>query len=108
MTVRRNSLAIWFIIGAILIGDCKRESNPINNTDCVYENSAGLTQFKVGNKWIFRFYYYDTSGVVITTFLDSFTVTRDTVIRKERWYKIPGFKPADLDTYDWYTNRSDG
>ena len=35
-------------------------------------------------------------------------VSRDTVIGKERWYKIINFKPPDVDDYDWYTNRSDG
>ena len=78
------------------------------NTDCINENSDDLTPFKVGNKWIFRFYSYDTTGAVVTTFLDSFSVKRNTVIGKEKWYKIPGFKPADVDILDWYTNRSNG
>ncbi|MBI1807552.1 MAG: hypothetical protein HYR76_10930 [Ignavibacteria bacterium] len=108
MILCRNSLAFWLIGGLIFAGNCSRESNPVGNIDCIRDNSDGLTPFKVGNKWIIRFYYYDTSGSVITTFLDSFVVRRDTIIGKERWYKIPGLKPADLDTRDWYTNRSDG
>jgi len=76
--------------------------------DSISDNSEGLVPFKVGNKWIIRFYAYDTSGNVIATFLDSFAVRRDTIIGKERWYRLIGLKPADLDTRDWYTNRSDG
>jgi len=76
--------------------------------DSINDNSEGLVPFKVGNKWIIRFYAYDTSGNVIATFLDSFAVRRDTIIGKERWYRLIGLKPADLDTRDWYTNRSDG
>lgn len=102
---------IVICISAMLLNSvaCKKNSDLIIvPPDSISDNSNGLVPFKVGNKWIFRFYAYDTLGNVETTFLDSFSVRRDTVIGKERWYKIPGFKPADLDTYDWYTNRSDG
>ena len=88
--------------------ECRNDANLVVSPDSIRDNSVGLVPFKVGNKWIFQFYYYDTSGAVITTFLDSFAIVKDTVIGKERWYKIPGFKPADIDHLDWYTNRPDG
>ncbi|MBI3194444.1 MAG: hypothetical protein HYZ34_08280 [Ignavibacteriae bacterium] len=33
---------------------------------------------------------------------------KDTIIGTEKWYKIINFKGADVDDFDWYTNRSDG
>jgi len=106
-------LRLYFILvlaaALTLSPSCHKDSNPVVvPPDSISDNSEGLVPFKVGNKWIIRFYAYDTSGNVIATFLDSFAVRRDTIIGKERWYRLIGLKPADLDTRDWYTNRSDG
>ena len=87
---------------------CRQESNPNETGPLIHDNSVGLTPFKIGNKWVFQFLSYDSTGTLQTTFTDSITVIRDTLIGNEKWYKIPGFKPADVDYWDWYTNRSDG
>lgn len=87
---------------------CRKQSNPVDNNIKIKDNSDGLTPLKIGNKWIYRFCAYDTSGVVIATFLDTIVVKKDTVIKSERWYNIPRFKPADVDFLDYYTNKSDG
>lgn len=110
MKIEHLRLIAGMFLSALAVSlSCHKDSNPVNNgQDSISDNSTGLVPFKVGNKWIFRFYYYDTSGSIITTFVDSFAVKRDTVIGEERWYSIRGFKPADVDYLDWYTNRSDG
>ncbi|MBI1804645.1 MAG: hypothetical protein HY033_08725 [Ignavibacteriae bacterium] len=107
MKMHQIILAGTILLSIISGSECRHGSNPVD-ADSISDNSNGLVPFKVGNKWIFRFYAYDTLGNVETTFSDSFVVMRDTVIGKERWYKIPGFKPMDIDYLDWYTNRSDG
>jgi len=101
---------ILFVATLTLSPSCHKDSNPVVvPPDSISDNSEGLVPFKIGNKWYYNYYYYDTSGTQLPGFhYDSAVVTRDTVISKERWYKIRNFKPADVDDWDWYTNRSDG
>lgn len=105
---------IFFTMMILLSGlsgsECRRDCNPvIVPPDSISDNSTGLVPFKIGNKWYYNYYYYDTSGTQEPGFhYDSVVVTRDTIINKERWYKIRNFKGPDVDYLDWYTNRSDG
>lgn len=89
---------------------CHKDSNLVNNgQDNISDNSEGLVPFKIGNKWYYNYYYYDTTGTPWPGFhYDSAVVTRDTIIGRERWYKIRNFKGPDVDYLDWYTNKSDG
>jgi hypothetical protein len=100
-------ILIAFVVAFFLAGlSCDLSTHA--DTIPIRENSAGLLPMKLGNKWVFRYYQYDTTGLVEGAYLDSAVVSRDTVVNHERWYKIHQLKPADGDDLDWYTNRSDG
>jgi hypothetical protein len=109
MRMRSAILTVFIFTVLIIGGSCQYFPEKIVEPDSISNNSTGLVPFKIGNKWYYNYYYYDTTGAQMQGFhYDSAVVSRDTIIGKERWYKIVNFKPPNVDYLDWYTNRSDG
>jgi hypothetical protein len=108
-TLKTLCVAIIITI-AVNVMSCDNSSIPvIDGKDTIADNSYGLIPLRIGNKWYYSLYYYDTTGTQWPTIhVDSVVVSRDSIIGHERWYKAIGLKGPDIDNWDWYTNRTNG
>lgn len=79
---------------ACLVPHCKKDENPTNNVIL-----GSIMPLKVGNTWTFRVSIYDTNGVPFSSSDEVLSITRDTTIGNEKWFRFGS---------SWVTNRSDG
>jgi len=65
-------------------------------------NTNGIKPLSFGNVWYYQVIEYDSTGLIIDSYVYSDSVTADTIIDKSRWYRTSGF--ADF----WQSNQIDG
>ncbi len=86
--------------------NCKKEDNLTNLSN----KSEVLMDLKLNNQWTYRATILNADGIVVQTDTVFFSITRDTIIQNEKWYKMSfGFIGGEsFDSFEWFTNKNDG
>lgn len=81
----KNSIKSFLLICILIvtISSCKKEKNPQPD---VTPTESPCIQLKAGNYWIYENGTVDSNGVVSNVQIDSFYITKDTVIKNKTYY----------------------
>jgi len=73
-----------------------------NSTNSNSSASVQLIPLALNNSWIYKTEFYDSTGAILSSRVDTLRITGDTLINNETWYIF------NNSTYNRTTNRSDG
>jgi hypothetical protein len=87
-------VSLSMLVAATMIAGCSKPT-PVSS-----DGTDVIMPLKVGNRWIGRWSFFDSTGVISSTRLDTVTVLSEEMIGSEKWFRVDGNVLR--------TNRTDG